>query len=132
MVDDPDEMGQCLVRAVQLYLKRTKQYQPDCKCLVISTGWNKKKVSKNTISFWLHEVIEWVNQSSEGEDPLPRYCAHEIKGIAPTMLFRRNFTMDQVLKAGVWKSQITFTSFYLRDITYKSLDTFSLVTVVAA
>ena len=40
--DDLDELMLCLVRAVRLYLERTKQYRPLCKLLFIPTGWNKK------------------------------------------------------------------------------------------
>ena len=40
--------------------------------------------------------------------------------------------MDQVLKAGVWKIHTPFISVYLRDITHKPHDTFSLGPVVAA
>ena len=38
VADDPDELVLCLVRAVQLDLKRTKQYRLGCKCLFISIG----------------------------------------------------------------------------------------------
>ena len=40
--------------------------------------------------------------------------------------------MAQVLKAGTWKNQSTFTSFYLRDVAHKSLDTYHLGSIVAA
>ena len=39
-------------------------------------------------------------------------------GIASTRLFRRNFAVEQVLRAGVWESQTTFTPFYLCHFTY--------------
>ena len=68
--DDPDELGLCSFSAVQLYLKRTEQFRPGCKCLFISTGRNKKEVLKNTISFWLHEVMKRAYQSS-AEDSSP-------------------------------------------------------------
>ena len=130
--DDPDEMLLCPVRAVRQYLKRTRQLRPACNRLFIATGRNKKEVSKNTISFWLREVIKKAYHSSEGGVDLPRVRAHEVRGIAPSLLFKRNFAVEQVLKAGTWKNQTTFSSFYLRDITHKSLDTFSLGPVVAA
>ena len=46
--------------------------------------------------------------------------------------FRKNFAVDQVLKAGTWRRHTTFTRHYLRDIAHKSLDTFHLGPVVAA
>ena len=88
-------------------------------------------MSKNTVSFWLRETIKKAYQSSGEEDNALRIRTHEVRGIAPTLLFRRNFAVDQVLRAGVWKNQSTFTAFYLRDIAHKSLDTF-LGPIVAA
>ena len=49
--DNPDEMVLCPITAIQLYLKRRKQYRLECTCLIISTGRNKKEVLENTISF---------------------------------------------------------------------------------
>ena len=69
---------------------------------------------------------------------LERHCqclpprARETRGIAPSILFRKNFALDQVLKAGTWRRHTTFTRHYLRDIAHKSLDTFHLGPVVAA
>ena len=87
---------------------------------------------RTLLSFWLRETIRRAYQSSDKEADVPRIRAHEVRGIAPTLLFQRNFAVEQVLRAGVWKNQSTFTSFYLRDITHKSLDTFHLGPVVAA
>ena len=49
-----------------------------------------------------------------------------------SMLFRKNLEVFQLLRANVWASQTIFTSSYLRDITHRSTDTFSIGTVVAA
>ena len=100
--------------------------------LFISTGRTKKEVSKNTISYWLRKAITKAYESSEGEPLAPRIRAHEVLGIAPTLLFRRNFAVDQVLKVGTWKNQNTFTSFYLRDVAHKSLGTYHLGPIVAS
>ena len=62
---------------------------------------------------------------------LPLYLG-EIRGIAPSLLFTKNFSVDQVLKAGMWRRLTTFTRHYLRDIAHRSLDAFHLGSVVAA
>ena len=48
------------------------------------------------------------------------------------LLFKKNFAVDQVLKAGTWCRHTTFTRHYLRDLAHRSLDTFHLGPVVAA
>ena len=47
-------------------------------------------------------------------------------------LFMRNSVTCQVLKAGTWSSQSTFLALYLRDVTHRHKDTFSIGTAVAA
>ena len=49
--DDPDKMNLCPVRALKLDLERTTHLRPKEDRLFISTGREKKEVSKNTISF---------------------------------------------------------------------------------
>ena len=128
---DQDEMLLCPVRSVREYLRRTRDSRPEFPRLFLSTGLRRKMVSRNTISFWLREVIRRAYVSS-GEDPPRRIRAHETRGIAPSVAFKRNYAVGQVMRAGVWSRQTTFTSFYLRDVTHRSLDTFSLGPVVAA
>ena len=120
------------VRTLWCYLKRTRHLRPECRRLFVSTGRIKKEVSKNTISFWLRETIRKAYASEPGVVLPSRVRAHEVRGIAPSLSFKKNFSVEQVLRAGVWSSQTTFTSYYLRDTAHRSLDTFSLGPVVAA
>ena len=64
--------------------------------------------------------------------PVPAPRARETRDIAPSLLFKKNFAVNQVLKAGTWRRHTTFTRHYLRDIAHLSLDTFYLGPVVAA
>ena len=122
----------CPVRAVRRYLDLTAQHRPRCEQLFISTGRNKKEVSKNTVSFWIRKVISLAYQLSGRPLPSPSPRARETRGIAPSLLFRKNYAVSQVLRAGTWKSHTKFTRHYLRDLSHKSLDTFHLGPVVAA
>ena len=121
---DQDEMLLCPVRSIREYLRRTREFRPELPRLFLSTGRRRKMVSKNTLAFWLREVIRKAYVSSGVR-------AHETRSIAPSAVFKRNFAVGQVMRAGVWSRQTTFTSFYLRDVTHRSLDTFSLGPVVA-
>ena len=71
-------------------------------------------MTQNTISSWFVAVINHSYTS------------------AMSLFFRRDCTVHQVLKAGTWSSQSTFSSFYLRDVTHRHLDTFSIGPLVAA
>ena len=122
----------CPVRAVNVYLDRTAPHRPRCERLFVTAGRSKKEISKTTVSFWLRKTISRAYELSGTALPVPAPRARETRGIAPSILFRKNFAVDQVLKAGTWRRHATFTRHYLRDIAHKSLDTFHLGPVVAA
>ena len=122
----------CPVRAVKVYLDRTASHRPRCERLFVTAGHSKKEISKTTVSFWLRKTISRAYELSGTALPVPAPRARETRGIAPSILFRKNFAVDQVLKAGTWRRHTTFTRHYLRDIAHKSLDTFHLGPVVAA
>ena len=122
----------CPVRAVKVYLDRTAPHRPRCERLFVTTGRSKKEISKTTVSFWLRKTISRTYELSGTALPVPAPRARETRGIAPSILFQKNFAFDQVLKAGTWRRHTTFTRHYLRDIAHKSPDTFHLGPVVAA
>ena len=108
----------CPVRAVRRYLDRTAQHRLRCEQLFISTGRSKKEVSKNTVSFWLRKVISLAYQLSGKPLPSPSPLARETRGIAPSLLFKKNYAVSQVLRADTWKRHTTFTRHYLRDLSH--------------
>ena len=122
----------CLVRAVRRYLDRTAAHRPRCDRLFVTTGRSKKEISKTTVSSWLRKTISRAYELSGTALPVPAPRAREMRGIAPSLLFKKNFAVDQVLKAGTWRRHTTFTRHYLRDLAHQSLDTFHLGPVVAA
>ena len=122
----------CPVRAVRCYLDRTAAHRPRCEWFFVTAGRSKKEISKTTVSFWLRKTISRAYELSGTAQPVPAPRARETRGIAPSLLFKKNFAVDQVLKAGTWRRHTTFTRHYLRDLAHRSLDTFHLGPVVAA
>ena len=122
----------CPVRAVRRYLDRTAAHHSLCERLFVTTGRSKKEISKTTVSFWLRKTISRAYELSGTEQPVPAPRARETRGTAPSLLFKKNFAVDQVLKAGTWHRHTIFTRHYLRDLARRSLDTFHLGPVVAA
>ena len=122
----------CPVRAVRHCLDCTAARCPHWERLFVTAGHSKKEISKTTVSFWLRKTISRTYQLSGVARPFPAPRAQETRGIAPSLIFKKNFTVDQVLKAGTWRRHTTFTCHYLRDTAHRSLDTFHLGPVVAA
>ena len=122
----------CPVRAVRRYLDRTAAHRPRCERLFVTAGRSTKEIVKNTVSFWLQKMISRAYQLSGRSVPDPPPRARETRGIAPSLLFKKNFAVDQALKAGTWQRHTTFTRHYLRDLAHRSLETLHLSPVVAA
>ena len=122
----------CPVRAVRRYLDHTAAHRLRCERLFVTAERSKKEISKTTVSFWLRKTISRAYELSGTELPVPPPHARETLGIAPSLLFKKNFAVDQVLKAGMWRRHTTFTRHYLRDLAHRSLDTFHLGHVVVA
>ena len=122
----------CPVWAVRCYLDRTAAHRTRCEQLFVTAGRSKKEISKTTLSFWLRKTISRAYQLSGVAQPVPAPRARETRGITPSLLFKKNFAVNQVLKAGTWRRHTTFTRHYLRDIAHRSLDNFHLGPVVAA
>ena len=122
----------CPVRAVRRYLDRTAAQRPRCERLFVTAGRSKKEISKTTVCFWLRKTISRAYELSGTDLPVLAPRARETRGIAPSLIFKKNFAVDQVLKAGTWHKHTTFTRHYLRDLAHRSLETFRLGPVVAA
>ena len=121
----------CSVRAVRCYLDCTAAHRPRREQLFATAGRSKREISKTTVS-WLRKMISRAYELPGTEQPVPAPRARETCGIAPSLLFKKNFAVDQVLKVGTWRRHTTFTRHYLRDLAHRSLDTFHLGPVVAA
>ncbi|XP_068201627.1 uncharacterized protein [Palaemon carinicauda] len=129
--DNLSDLLLCPVRTIRKYLSRTAKLRPVVKSLFVSTGLVKKAVSKNTISFWLRQVIRRAYENEGSTVPgTPR--PHDIRGLSTSLAFGTNMAVSQILRAGTWARQSTFTAHYLKDYTRKSLDTFSIGPVIAA
>ena len=124
----------CPVRALRQYLSLTEHARPACRRLFVTTGRRTPKaVSKNTISFWIKEVVRAAYRGlSDSDRDLCLVKAHEVRALATSVLFKKNSSIEAVMSAACWRCQSTFASFYLRDLAHQSLDLHSLGPIVAA
>ena len=83
--------ARCVVSSTTLGLR------PACRYLFVSPGWVKKKVSKNTILWLLHEVINWVYRSAGDKN----FSATRLK--AYKIALSCSSTTDQVVWVRMWK-----------------------------
>ncbi|MPC63229.1 hypothetical protein E2C01_057324 [Portunus trituberculatus] len=123
----------CPVCTVREILRMTRDCRPASSRLLVTVSDPRRAVHPHTLSKWIRQVIRRAYVSvSEEELRLLKVNAHEVQAITTSVLFRKVKSLDLVLKAGTWKSMTTFAFFYLRDVTHRYLDTFSLGSIVSA
>ena len=83
----------------------TNQYCPTCSNFLVSSGKVKKNVGKSIISFWLWAFSNEAYRSAfDGGCTTVKAKAHEVKGISASVLLKKNFVVQQVVKVGTWDS----------------------------
>ena len=112
-----EERYLCPVRALKFYLKRTKHIPSRTRNLFVSCRDGSKPLSKNAMSFFLRETIKEAHMSQpEASYPRGDVRAHSIRGIATSINFLRNKSLQAVLDAATWRGNSIFASNYLKDV----------------
>ena len=122
----------CPVRAMRKYLSRMSRSRPPSSSrLFLSCGPNKKEITRTCISVWLRQVIQRAHQGRERERNASGLIVREIRALSTALLFKKNYSVSQIMRAGQWRGKSTFTKFYLRDTAHRYLETYSLGPIVA-
>ena len=73
------------------------------------------------------EVISEAYRSAfDGDCQTVKVKAHEVQSIGTSVLFRKNFVVQQTMRTEKLASRIMFTSFYLRQVSHSSIGMFSI------
>ena len=108
-----DDLLLCPVRALCIYLDRTRSLSLLRHRLFVSPRRPSRTMSKNAVSFFLREVIHAAGVS---RPEVGSVRAHEIRSVSTSVTFHRNWSVFSVLESATWSSSLVFSSFYLRDI----------------
>ena len=117
------------VRALRLYLLRARSSSPGRHRLFVSPRRPARPFSTNAVSFFLGEVIAAAGAARPQVGSLR---AHEVRSVATSVAFHRNWSVTSVLESATWASSSVFSSFYLRDIQHEFDGLLSLGHFVAA
>ena len=124
-----DDLLLCPVRALCIYLQRTRSLSPLRHRLFVSPRRPSRAMSKNAVSFFLREVIHAAGAS---RPEVGSVQAHEVRSVSTSVAFHRNWSVSSVLESATWASSSVFSSFYLRDIQHEYDGLLSLGPFVAA
>jgi hypothetical protein len=117
LASDDDDRFLCPVLSLHRYLRRSRPLRgPNLRRLFVSFNSNyQSDIRKSTVSRWLTTVIQEAYKSASLDVANPR--AHEIRALSASLALEKNVPIQVILDAASWKSVLTFTSFYLRDIS---------------
>lgn len=122
----------CPVRALSHYLQRTKS-ETRPRNLLLSVRRASLPMSKAAISFFLRDIIKEAHATiPDVICPEIKVKAHDIRGMAASMLLWKNCSIPSILKAARWRTHSVFANHYLKDISRKEGDVFSLGPFVSA
>lgn len=120
----PDDEDRCLcpVRALRRYLSSVSSSRPGtCRKLFLSVNPNySKDVSKASIARWAMDVVR-LAYASEGATLLSSR-AHELRAWSASLALSQSVPLQDILDAAYWKSENTFSNFYLRDVSLARRD----------
>ena len=113
----------CPVRAITLYLDRSKSYRKDNQFFV-AFGENKlgSAVSKQTISRWISDVIKDAYSRMGRPDPI-KTNPHTTRGVAASYAELAQAGMPAICEAATWSSSLSFARHYRLDFAGTSVST---------
>ena len=107
----------CPVRALKIYLDKTKTLRSSQKLLFISfVNGHTKDIQCSTGSSWIKNTIQLCYEKAGNDLDTSEAKAHNVRAFAASKAFYGGVSMDQIMQACHWKSQNTFTTFYLKDL----------------
>ena len=129
-----EDRSLCPVRALRIYLDRTKDSRKDKNLLFISMKKGfRKDISKSTVSHWIKDTIKTCYTLADNETlQVSRVKAHDVRALSASLAFKGGIPLEQILSACYWRSHNTFTNFYLKDVCWHNDNLFKLGPVVAS
>ena len=122
----------CLVRAVKIYLNKTKSLRKRRKRLFIPTQGDQD-LAKSTLSRWVKYAIKNAYDTIS-KNPLSLFKprAHELRAISASWAYMNYIPLEEILKSAVWSSTSLFASHYLRDFREQTENLRAMGPIIAA
>ena len=122
----------CPVRAVKIYLNKTKSLRKHRKRLFIPTQGDQD-LAKSTLSRWVKYAIKNAYDTiSKNPNRLFKPRAHELRAISASWAYMNYIPLEEILKSAVWSSSSLFASHYLRDFREQTENLRAMGPIIAA
>ena len=114
---DMEERLLCPVRAVRIYMRRTKDMREGKKALFVSIRPGiRREICRNTISGWVVKTIHSCYEATSLNPP-EGVRAHDVRSQAASLAFADRAALEDIMQACTWKTPNSFISYYLKDLT---------------
>ena len=91
----PAELTLCPVRALRIYLSRTKNLEGRPRSLFVSPKNSKRPISKNAVSYFIREVITEAT-AGVGRGTPSAARAHSVRSISTSAAFLKNYAVQSI------------------------------------
>ena len=97
----------CPVRALRVYLERTKQLRVNKSLLFISLrAGASKDICKSTISGWIKRAIKICYEIADDETlKVAQVKAHDVRALSASLAFKGGISLDDILSSCYWRAQ---------------------------
>ena len=118
----------CPVRALKWYLDKVKNLRKSDQLFVITKA-PFSPASKSTLSRWIVAAIKAAGSNARVSDTNLR--AHDTRSISSSWALFQGVSVEEICRAAYWRSQNSFTTYYLKDVPAVE-GNFSIVPIHAA
>lgn len=106
----------CVVRTLNVYISRTKSIRKSNQ-LFVSFRKPHNAVGSSTLAKWMLVILE-----QSGID-CKTFRAHSFRAATSSKLYSKGFSVNDLVKCGLWKNGNTFKKFYLRNVITNNVQT---------
>ena len=110
--DERDKRQGCPVRALKLYIDRTRTIRGGINQLFITSCKPYKPAAKATIAGWIVEAISKSGAASVNS----KFSAHSTRAISSSWAFTHGISLREIMNTASWRSHSTFVSVYMKDM----------------
>lgn len=90
----------CPVRALRIYLRRTKNFRRGRERLFISYVKSyDKEICPSTISRWTVDTVRFAYEQKQSSTP-NKMCAHELRALSSSFAWLNGVPLDAILRSG--------------------------------
>ena len=122
----------CPVRAVKIYLNKTKSLRKHRKRLFIPIQGDQD-LAKSTLSRWVRYAIKHAYSSiSKNPNRLFKPRAHDLRALSASWAYMNYILLEEILKSAVWSCSSLFASHYLKDFREQAENLRAMGPIIAA